>query len=64
MFAARQGFFYYVQSSPSYSSYIVLGLANSPYIAAYGWSSGFGTKYSDPGTLPGNYPLGIAFSSV
>ena len=35
----------------------------SPFIAVYPWSSaGFGTKFADPGTLPGTYGYGVAFS--
>jgi hypothetical protein len=36
---------------------------SSPYISAYPWSgSGFGTKYTDPATLPTGNGLGVAFS--
>ena len=36
---------------------------DSPYISVYPWSSGFGTKYADPATLPaGNSYGGVAFS--
>ena len=35
----------------------------SPYINVYNWSSsGFGTKFSDPGTLPTGIGYGVAFS--
>ena len=36
----------------------------SPYISVYPWSSGFGTKYSDPSTLPTGSGRGVAFSPV
>ena len=37
---------------------------NSPYITVYPWESGtgFGTKYSNPATLPPNEGVGVAFS--
>jgi hypothetical protein len=31
-------------------------------VSTYPWSSGFGTKYSDPATLPTGVGTGIAFS--
>jgi len=49
-------------STPT-AKYIAVAHDNSPYISAYPWSSsGFGTKYSDPGTLPTNTGRGVAFS--
>lgn len=48
-------------STPT-AKYIAIAHAVSPYISAYPWSSsGFGTKYSDPGTLPTNTGYGVAF---
>ena len=44
------------------SSAIVLAIETSPYITAYPWSSGFGTKYSNPATLPADTANGIAFN--
>jgi hypothetical protein len=35
---------------------------NSPYIFAYPWSSEFGTKYSNPATLPTGTGFSVAFS--
>lgn len=35
----------------------------SPYMAAYPWSSGFGTKYADPATLIGSRQNSAAFTS-
>ena len=34
----------------------------SPSITAYPWNPGFGTKYSDPGTLPVGHGYGVAFT--
>ena len=34
----------------------------TPYISTYPWSAGFGTKYSDPATLPAGTGNGVAFS--
>lgn len=31
---------------------LALASASSPYVTAYDWDSGFGTKYSDPSTPP------------
>jgi hypothetical protein len=42
-----------------------IGIASygTPYINAYPWSSsGFGTKFANPSTLPNNDPYGVAFS--
>ena len=43
---------------------IAVASNDSPYITAYPWSgSGFGTKYSNPATLPTGTGQGVAFSS-
>jgi hypothetical protein len=34
----------------------------APYISAYPWDSGFGTKYANPSTLPTGTGRGVAFS--
>lgn len=34
---------------------ITLGTTGSPYINTWAWSSGWGTKYSNPATLPNDY---------
>lgn len=34
------------------STSVVVAHTTIPYVSAYPWSSGFGTKYSNPGTLP------------
>ncbi len=45
------------------SNYIAVSYSSTPFISAYPWSgSGFGTKYSNPGTLPPNAGNGVAFS--
>jgi hypothetical protein len=41
---------------------VTAGNATSPYTAAYPWSGGFGTKYSNPGTLPTS-ALAVSFSN-
>ena len=48
----------------SYSGDIAVAHSTSPYITAYPWTSGtgFGTKYSDPATLPAAACRGVAFS--
>ena len=35
----------------------------SPFVTAYPWSSGFGTKYTNPGTLPAGTGRSVAFSA-
>ena len=45
-----------------YVSSLAVAHYGSPYVSAYPWSAGFGTKYSDPGTLPANNGYGVAFS--
>ena len=53
---------YGVAFSPDGSA-IAIAHYSTPYISAYPWSSsGFGTKYSDPGTLPPSTGCGVAFS--
>ena len=46
----------------AYSGDIAVAHSLSPYVAAYSWDSGFGTKHSNPSTLPPNACFGIAFS--
>lgn len=43
---------------------VVAGHSNSPYIAAYPWSNstGWGTKYSNPASLPANYTSGSTYT--
>jgi hypothetical protein len=49
---------YAVTFSPDGANIAVAHLS-SPFISVYPWSSGFGTKYADPATLPtGNPSLG------
>jgi hypothetical protein len=31
---------------------VFVGMTTSPYVHAYAWSSGWGTKYANPATLP------------
>ena len=44
-------------------NFIAIAHQDSPFITAYPWSSGFGTKYADPATLPANDGYGVAFSA-
>ena len=47
---------------PKYN-FIAVAHATTPYITAYPWpSSGFGTKFANPGTLPVSHAYGVAFS--
>ena len=48
-----------------YIGNIAVTYQQSPYISVYPWSSadGFGTKYSNPSTLPTGSGEGVAFSS-
>ena len=41
---------------------LAVGHYSSPYISVYPWSSGFGTKYANPSTLPTGNGRGVAFS--
>ena len=44
-------------------NFIAVVHTTSPYISAYPWSgSGFGSKFSDPSTLPAGTGLGVDFS--
>jgi hypothetical protein len=45
-----------------YSGNIAIAHSITPYISVYPWSSGFGTKYSDPATLPTGTGRSVAFS--
>jgi Flp pilus assembly protein TadG len=42
---------------------IAIAHATSPYVTAYPWSSGFGTKYANPATLPTGTGRGVAFNA-
>ena len=43
---------------------IAIAHTTTPYISVYPWSSGFGTKYANPATLPTGTGNGVAFSPV
>lgn len=47
-------------------SAVAIGHATSPYISVYPWTyaSGFGTKYSDPGTTAAGSATGISFGTL
>ena len=49
-------------SPPPYSGDIAVAHFTSPRISVYPWSFGFGTKYSNPATLPTGTGLNVAFS--
>jgi len=52
-----------VSSPPLPISAVAFAHFNSPFITAYPWSSsGFGTKYTNPSTLPTGTGSGVAFS--
>lgn len=42
----------------------VIGIAHgtTPFVSAYAWSAGFGSKYANPGTLPAVASYGISFA--
>ena len=39
-------------TSATPSGYVAVGLSKSPYVYVYRWYNGFGTRYSDPASLP------------
>ena len=41
---------------------IAIAHTTTPFVSTYPWSSGFGTKRSDPGTIPVGNGLSVAFS--
>jgi len=41
---------------------IAMGGASSPFIHAYPWSSGFGTKYANPASVPNNPIISVKFN--
>jgi hypothetical protein len=44
---------------------IAIAHSTTPFVSAYPWSvSGFGTKFSDPGTLPAGTGYGVAFNEI
>jgi hypothetical protein len=49
-----------VNFSPSGEA-IAVAHGTTPFVTAYPWSSGFGTKYANPATLPSNNGYGVAF---
>jgi hypothetical protein len=54
---------YLYQTGVPGSQTVAVGHATSPFITAYNWtSSGFGTKYTNPATLPAGTTRGVAFS--
>ena len=43
---------------------IAVAHTTSPFISVYPWSSGFGTKYANPATLPTGFGRSVAFSPL
>lgn len=41
-------------------SFVLVGIQNTPFLEAWSWSAGFGSKYSNPATLPPNAVTDIA----
>ena len=59
---AKVGFFSGMQNATT-GNYLAVARTISPYISVYPWSgSGFGTKFSNPATLPASTGYGVAFS--
>jgi hypothetical protein len=47
------------------SSAIAVAHSTTPFVSAYPWSgSGFGTKYTNPATLPTGNGNGVAFNTI
>jgi len=52
-------------SAAAKQQFIAVAHFTSPYITAYPWSgSGFGAKFSDPGTLPTDTGTNVAFTEI
>ena len=49
-------------SASGKKSTIAVGHSTTPFISAYPWSSGFGTKYANPSTLPTGIGTGVSFN--
>jgi hypothetical protein len=50
-------------ATPALPQYIAVGSTNTPFVTAYPWSgSGFGTKFTNPATLPTGNCNTVAFS--
>lgn len=41
-----------------------VGVDETDFVRTYPWSSGFGTKYADPATLPATTGSSVAFSAA
>ena len=44
-------------------STLAVAHGTTPFISAYPWSAGFGTKYADPSTLPTGNGRRVSFSN-
>jgi hypothetical protein len=56
----------YQTGGAAFSQTIAVGHATTPNVTAYPWSSstGFGTKFTDPATLPAGTGTGVAFTAA
>jgi hypothetical protein len=55
----------FVSAAPVAGGSVAVAHATTPFVTAYPWSgSGFGTKFTDPGTLPANTGFGVAFTAA
>jgi hypothetical protein len=45
----------------SLNTNLIVGHATTPFLSAYAWSNGFGTKYTNPSTLPTGVKVGGTF---
>ena len=45
------------------TKYVAVAHTSTPYLTIYPWSAGYGTKYSNPATLPPSYGIFPAFTS-
>ena len=59
-----ESFYSYGSQFNRLGNYIAVSAYSSPYIYAYQWSNGWGTKYSDPATLPNGAANGYSSASV
>jgi hypothetical protein len=46
------------------TSVIAIAHTTTPFVSAYPWSGGFGTKYANPSTLPTGTGRGVSFNPV
>jgi hypothetical protein len=61
MFSTSKFFFSRSAAGPSFSS-IAVAHVNFPFVSAYPWSAGFGTKYLDPSTAVASTGNDVTFN--